>query len=435
HIFPLNDKVLYIAGILLFLSMNVLIICTKLIRSSLIFILLFFIPFVIYLIAILLLYQVHNMQTKYLIPIVLFIAALLQIIVLMTEISLSDDVYRYITEGKALVNGINPYYTSIDDLSTNLQDNYSELVNNSNVTSPYPPLALLLFALLYIVYPEPITYRIFFSLGFLASIIVCYRLLQPENKWKVIIYAWNPLLHLETGNGTHFDSIVVLLVMLAIWGLQTGRVITASGFLFLAFMLKYYPLILIVLFWRQLGKKGLLIVSVGLLMYGSFIILYPPAISGLIIYVQDWYFNASLFWLVIQVIKDFMLLKIIFGGIFIIIVVLVALKVNNNSLFSPETAIGVIGLLLILQPVFHPWYVFWLFPFLLYSNKKEISWILLTGTLILSYHVYITYDVSGIWIEWDVLRLIEFIPFYACLAFEKRKIFQKIIEHVNYSLT
>jgi hypothetical protein len=346
-------------------------------------------------------------------------ALIFQIIILITNVSLSDDIYRFYYEGKGLVNGINPYVTPLQEYPDNLKDPYFEEVNNPHVTSPYPPLAILIFAVLYLISPNPIIYRICFSFGFLVSILGCYKIIDPEAKWKLIIYAWNPLLHIETANGSHFEALVVSMIILMILFLKTGRPTTAGFFLVLGFLMKYYPIFLVFAFWKQFNKRGLIIIFVGVFSYILLVLVNPFLIQGLIIYSEDWYFNASIFWLVYELLNYFFLSKIIMGVVFLIILIIVAFNPQYDQNSVNKSAVIIIGSLLLLQPVFHPWYIFWLFPFLIIDNRINLSWILLSGTLILSYYVYILYDTIGIWVESNLIRIIEYLPFFSVLIFEK----------------
>ncbi|MFX1508068.1 MAG: hypothetical protein ACFFDC_18440, partial [Promethearchaeota archaeon] len=184
---------------------------TKLNRSTLMVELLFFLPFSVYLFSIFWSRHESSGFSRNKLLIIIVFALIFQVVILFTNVSLSDDIYRFYYEGKGLVNGINPYVTPLQEYPDNLKDHHFEGVNNPHVTSPYPPLAILIFAILYLISPNPIIYRICFSFSFLISILGCYKIINPEAKWKLIIYAWNPLLHIETANGSHFDAIVVLM--------------------------------------------------------------------------------------------------------------------------------------------------------------------------------------------------------------------------------
>jgi hypothetical protein len=337
--------------------------------------------------------------------------------ILLTEVSLSDDIFRFITEGKAITHGINPYSTSVNDFPLEIKDQYTSLVNNADKTSPYPPLALLFFALLYSISPTPFIYRLSFSIGFLISIIICYYILTPENRWRLVIYAWNPILHLETANGSHYDAIVVLFVAIAIWGLNSERLFIAGGSFLLAFLFKYYPLFLVILFWKQLGKKGLIVFLGGLGFYGLYILIVPQALNGLLTFGVEAYFNASVLSLVVRLTQDYVISKMILGVMYLLILVILAFRGNEERLTSPSMGLIAIGLFLLFLPVFHPWYLFWIFPFVIMTDKLNYSWIVLSGTLILSYYFFVT---SKMWISFGIIQLIEYLPFYIALVLENK---------------
>ncbi|MHA1967678.1 MAG: glycosyltransferase 87 family protein [Candidatus Hodarchaeales archaeon] len=414
-----TELILILTGFILLISFQILIVSTNLVRSSLFFEFLFFLPFFSYLGAIFLIKKRNNSELRNNQSLIIVVFAVFyQIILLLTNVTLSDDLFRFYYEAKAIVNGINPYYTSIDSFPIALRDQFFDNVNNPDVTSPYPPFALLIFTALYLVLKDPLIYRLIFSMSFITSIIVIYRIIPIKDRWKLIIYAWNPLLHLETANGSHFDPLVVLIVLLAIWALKSDKPVLA-GFLFLlAFLTKFYPILLLSAFYKQLGKRGLIVFFIGFSAYVSLILLNLIGIQGLLTYVDEWYFNASMFWLLFELTKDFILSKIIVGGVFLSILFIVTLKSQNDLNTSYRHAFIIIGSLLLLQPVFHPWYIFWLFPFLLLEEKMKLSWIILSGTLIFSYHVYRLFDSLGIWVESNLFRVIEYLPFYFIQIFE-----------------
>jgi hypothetical protein len=354
--------------------------------------------------------------------------------ILLTEVTLSDDIYRFFLEGKAISNGIDPYATPISEYPSGLKDKNSELANHPETTSPYPPLALLMFLVFYLLYPNTITFRIFFSLGFLCSIIVGYKLLDIENRWKLIVYAWNPLLHLETANGSHYDAIVVLAVMLAIYAIQRKKPAIAGGAFLIAFLLKYYPIFLVIVYWKHLGKRGMSVFLAGLTIYGFLILLHPSIIMGLVSFGEKHYFNASIFWVLIQLLGNFTLAKLIVSLILVFVMVGLAFKSRKETVFSASQGLIAISFLLLLQPVFHPWYIFWIFPFLMLDDDLNLSWIVLTGTLIFSYNVYIAFDTIMVWKESNFIRFIEFFPFFAILLAEKQKDLSKIPYRLKFRL-
>ncbi|MFW9854985.1 MAG: hypothetical protein ACFFFG_07980 [Candidatus Thorarchaeota archaeon] len=427
-----QDSISYVGlalmGIILVLALEILILTTFLKRSSWNFIIGFFIPFSVYCVIAVVIRRYQNLLVKkrYFTVILMIVASIIQIRLLFTNATLSDDIYRFFMEGMALVNGINPYSTPPSDFPSSLQPPFQFLVNNPDVTSPYPPLTLLVFAVLYMasLVASPVIFRVFFSFMYLATIPLMAHLLSIFDKpsWRIILYAWNPLLHLETGNGSHFDPLVVFVVMCAIYALNRENHSLGGTALLMATLLKYYPIFLIGVYWRQLGRNGRVIVLLGLFVYSLSILLTPSIISGLLIYADRWYFNASVMWALVESTGTFFGAKVVVGAIFLGIYLIIILKSEHSPhILNPVSGLFVLASFLLLQPVFHPWYLFWIFPFVLLVEPLDYSWILLTGTIILSYHVYINFDAIGVWYESDIVRIIEFLPFYAGILYIYRE--------------
>ncbi|MHA2329560.1 MAG: hypothetical protein ACXACR_13675, partial [Candidatus Hodarchaeales archaeon] len=157
------EILLLTTGSILLLSIQFLITFSGLNRSTLLFELVFYVPFAIYVFAIFLTRSQYSEQNSYFLPILIFFAVLFQILILLTDVTLSDDLYRFFIEGKAVVNGVNPYVIPVEDFPLNLQDEVFNKVNNAYSSSPYPPLALILFAILYYFGRSPFFFRLFFS--------------------------------------------------------------------------------------------------------------------------------------------------------------------------------------------------------------------------------------------------------------------------------
>ena len=91
----------------------------------------------------------------------------------------------------------------------------------------------------------------------------------------------------------------------------------------------------------------------------------------------------------------------------------------------------VLGLLLLVTPVLHPWYVCWIVPFLvIYPNR---AWILLTGSVFLSYWVLKGYVASGVWEENLLVVTLEYVPFYGLLLFDGIQGFRKRSQRLVHS--
>jgi hypothetical protein len=78
-----------------------------------------------------------------------------------------------------------------------------------------------------------------------------------------------------------------------------------------------------------------------------------------------------------------------------------------------------IGGTLLLTTTVQPWYLIWLIPFLCFHFSR--AWLLLTGLIMLSYHILIRYSAEGIWAESLWIKLAIYVPFFALLIFDSLK--------------
>ena len=415
----LQKSFLYICGFLLGISFLILISFSDLSRSNPLFQLLFFLPYVIYVLAIIISKKFSLSLEKSSFLTIIIVAVIVQVLLLLMPITLSDDVYRYFLEGKAILNGFNPYQIPLNELPVNITGEYLAKANNTSLVSPYPPLALLMFLILALIFNNPNNFRIVFSIAFILAIIGLERLLSKENKWKIVVFAWNPLLHLETASGSHFDVLVVLIITIGLVSIQNKNSIIAAISFAVAFFLKFYAFAFILLYWKRFTRRGKGLIALSIIVYCLWIFFDPSLIQGLIEYARIWYFNASIVWLISETPLSLLQSKILLGIVFIIIFAFLAVKAHKTEEKRHEIAGLSIGIFLLLQPTFHPWYIFWIFPFVLLDNPKVYwSWIALTGLLVLSYDSYILYDQHGIWYQSILNRILIYIPFYLIFIYE-----------------
>jgi len=416
-----ENILLLLGGGLLLISFFLLVSTTGLNRSTQKFEYWFFLPFLTYLIIIASTKYFRLDKKRYYLQIIVFFTISIQLLILSTEVTLSDDIYRFILEGKMILEGLNPYKISLNEVPSSFTSEFLPLVNNGHITSPYPPLVVFLFTILVWIWEDPLLFRLVFSSSFILSIVLLDKLLIVDHRWKLVIFAWNPLFHLETGNGSHFEAVIVLFIIIALLNLERNKKVFASVMLLATFLVKYYSILIILIFWKHLGKKGQTIISIGMLGYVAWIFLDFSLISGLLKYVNEWYFNASIIWILTELTSSLFLAKIITGTVFIIIFVIIVKKANKYDNIPYNFTGFIIGLFLLFQPTFHPWYIFWLFPFIL-MEKDTVpwSWILLSGLIIFSYNVYVQFDTLNVWKESILVRIIEYLPFYSIYLYEKR---------------
>ena len=372
-------------------------------------------------------------RLKELIIIIIFFAIIFRVIFLFTEPTLSDDIYRFYWEGKITNQGINPFIHAPDSEELEqFRDSDWEKVHNKYNPTCYPPVSQIAFSISYFISPSIYSIKIFFTLFDILSIYIIFLILKnfKFDPRYTIIYAWSPLVIIEFAHSGHNDSLAIFFTLLSFLFLQKDNKKLSSIALAMAFLTKFYPIILVPLFLKKWGKKNTAIFFLTVcLFYLPFISAGHDLAKGMIIYIEDWLFNGSIFPFLIEIVKFFnftndpiIIAKIfifIFFGLVLFYFTLKTIKYNSNTLEILKFSFILIGLFIILNPTVHPWYIIWIIPFLCFFKSK--SWILLTGTVVLSYYIYIDFDNLGIWSEKWWIRVIEYLPFYVLLFYEIMK--------------
>ncbi|MBA2331388.1 MAG: DUF2029 domain-containing protein [Actinobacteria bacterium] len=180
---------------------------------------------------------------------VVAVAAALRLALVSGEPALSNDVYRYVWDGRVQAAGINPYrHAPSDPELAFLRDAeiYPRL-NRIGVPTAYPPVAQGFFAGLYRLQPNSvlraklaIVLLDLLAIGLLATLLA--RVRRPP-AWA-LLYAWHPLVVFELGGAGHVEGLAVLLVLAALTAAFSRRAVVTGVLLAAAALVKPYALVL-----------------------------------------------------------------------------------------------------------------------------------------------------------------------------------------------
>ncbi|MGI8688332.1 MAG: glycosyltransferase 87 family protein [Thermomicrobiales bacterium] len=164
--------------------------------------------------------------------------------------TVSDDVYRYVWDGRIQAAGINPYrYAPNDPAVARFRDRaIYPGINRKPVPTIYPPIAQGVFRLIYALHPNSVAWtKLALSLLDLATMAILVILLvragmRPE---RVLLYGWHPLLILEVGHSGHIDVVAALFIALALWARTVNRsaLLPDGVLLACATLVKFYALV------------------------------------------------------------------------------------------------------------------------------------------------------------------------------------------------
>ena len=360
---------------------------------------------------------------------------LLRLILLFSFPSWSDDYARFLWDGELVELGQNPYLEtpndwleSNPDLSTPYLRRLLSLMNSPAHDSVYPPSNQLIFWLASIGADSNSKYGIITlrALLILGEIVVFWVLLgllkkHQKNIKNLILYWFNPLVILEITGNLHFEGLVLMALLLALWYLSREKLATFGGFWALAIGIKILPLMLVptFIFKEKIRKAPKFWIGFAFIFALSFLPLFYQnswqyLLESLRLYQGKFEFNASVYYLFREVgfwIKGYntiATLTKILSGITLIGIVWISWKKRWNSPIElAELWVLIYLLYLILQPVVHPWYII---PVLGLSLLTEIRSVLVwTFAAILSYHAYsqpsFEENPMFLWIEYALVFL------------------------------
>lgn len=301
--------------------------------------------------------------------------------------SLSDDVYRYVWEGRVVAHGGDPYrHAPRDTTLAGLRDRaIHPRINHPELASIYPPLALAGFALVAAVSPTVAAMKgwvVLHDLAVVALLIVWARRrgFPPQ---AVAAYAWNPLVVVEhAGSGHHDPTAIVWLIaafvlaerrpVLSALALAAGVLTKLAPLAALPFLLARWP-------WRA---RAVAASAIGLGLVWFWAETRGPD-SGLGAYGRHWSNNelgfAALAWLT----GDPLRARLIAAAL--VVALSLALLWRGREAAAATRTVLRAGFLL--SPVAHPWYLGWVMAF--EPLAPSAPWLLLSLTAFLSYGVLV----------------------------------------------
>ncbi len=301
----------------------------------------------------------------------------------------SDDVYRYVWDGRIQQYGLSPYETTPND--TDAQHLHTDLTRRIDPTSAelptiYPPAAELFFRLVTTLHESTAAIITAIVVCDLLTVLILWRWLATTGRdpWWVLAYAWHPLVALEGAGGGHIDFVGTLLVVTTVYALSTRRPLLAASTLALSVTVKFLPVVLVPLLWRRVRLRHLAFASglVGLV-YLPFITLGAGLpVGSLGPYAERWRFNGPFFSLLEPLLGPYVILAVAtVSGLALAWHFRQTTQVDDPRAWAWPLA----GALLLL-PAVYPWYLVWLTPFLFVrANWALLAW---TLTSMLTYLVW-----------------------------------------------
>lgn len=349
---------------------------------------------------------------------ILGVGLLLRLPLIAAPPRLSDDIYRYVWDGRVAASGVHPFrHPPSDTTLTALRDSDWALINNPKLVTIYPPTAQGVFRIGAAVAPGVTGLKglfLLFEAG-LALLLARTVARAPAERWRLLLVWWHPLLLLEGAWSGHVDVVGMLLLGGALAASARPGVAAAAAAGVLAggaFLVKFLvaplvPLLTAPRRWLVLAPAFAL--TVGLL-YLPYLAPGVDPLGSLSTYVAKWRSNDFLFGALLRpgtlLDQDQRLLEarqraaVLLGALLLLIAVWRPSRVGAMQ--------AVLGGTLLLSPVVHPWYVAWLVPLL--AVRFSWTWFAFSLTVLLAYHPLPGFLSGAPWRESPLLKSLEYAP-------------------------
>jgi alpha-1,6-mannosyltransferase len=193
------------------------------------------------------------------------IALLFRLVLLFATPNLSQDFYRFIWDGRMILNGFNPYLSLPENfIQQSLQpmSQANELYegmgqeNGSHYTN-YPPLNQLCFLIAALfasksIFGSVIILRVLIILADLGILYFGKKLLERLNlpTSNIFWYVLNPFIIIEMTGNLHFESVMLFFLVWALYKLHQQKWIWAAILIACSVSVKLIPLLFLPLFFQ-----------------------------------------------------------------------------------------------------------------------------------------------------------------------------------------
>jgi hypothetical protein len=331
---------------------------------------------------------------------------------------LSNDINRYVWEGRIQLHGGNPYRWGDRPESPRwlaLRDAVYEGMNHKDYTAVYPPLFELAARGVVSVSDSFGAMKAFLVGCELLTLAALARSLQRRGlpRERLLVLAWSPLALAEIAGSGHNEAFGMLFLALAILALDSGRPLLAALAASFGFMAKLLPGLVAVAWMRRFRFWHVLAAALAA---AALVALYLDAESrktmllSLSKYASFWRFNETLFAPLAAVLGSHA--AAVRAGAVATFALALALGWRKTETVAAATLVVVASLLL--GPNVLPWYALWLLPLLVL--RDEPAALLFTGTVSLAYLVYPAWQSGEPWALGWGWRALEYGPCVAVAA-------------------
>ena len=367
-----------------------------------------------------------------------------RVILLLVVPFLSQDYFRFIWDGRLLLENISPFVYTPNQLIINenikIADKHELFkgmgaLSNDNYSN-YPPLNQLIFFITSFFFKDTIfgsivLLRICIILADIGIYVYGKKILNilSLNPDKIYIYFLNPLIIIELTGNLHFEGIMIFFFCLSIYFILKQKNVTSAIMFAFSILTKLLPLLVLPLLMSYLSKKKLIkyyftvaiVVTLGFLPFLSqeLITNYSKTVG---LWFTKFEFNASLYYLLRAVGYFFtgynmisILGKLAPLAYFICIIYLIIKDKTFDTIKVISAMLICLSMYFLFSTTIHPWYIATLVFLSIFTRFNfPIIW---SFTVIFSYSAYsnLVFEEKPIWL------FAEYLPIFMLIYLEVYK--------------
>lgn len=354
-----------------------------------------------------------------------WLAFLFRAVFILAIPNLSQDFYRFIWDGRMIIEGINPYlFTPESFIAKNIfpiaqaQELYNGmgLLSASHFTN-YPPLNQICFVIAGLfagknILGSVIVLRFLIIAADFGTLYFGKRLLEKLKlpAHNIFWYILNPFIIIEMTGNLHFESVMIFFLVVCLYLIQLGKWHWAAITFACSVSIKLIPLIFLPLLYQKLGlKKSIvfygIVTTVTLSLFApfynsTFINNYAETVG---LWFQNFEFNASLYYIAREIgyfFRGYNEIAIIgkYTAIVVFLFVLIMALARKNKTTKQLITAMLLSLTFyyFTTTTVHPWYIATLLFLSIFTRFRfALVW---SFMVILSYTAYIQADYQeNIW--------------------------------------
>ena len=401
--------------------------------------------------------------TKHNIKLLTWIAFVFRAIFILAIPNLSQDFYRFIWDGRMILEGFNPYLFTPDSFIANgefpvtqAQELHAGMgsLSTSHFTN-YPPLNQLCFVIAGLfagksILGSVVVLRLIIIAADFGVLYFGKRLLEKLKlpAHTIFWYILNPFIIIELTGNLHFEGVMIFFLVCSLYLLYSEKWQLAAFVFACSVSIKLIPLIFLPLFWQWFTKRNAStelsmtkLISFYAIVGLTTIMLFAPFYSSQFVtnyaqtvglWFQNFEFNASIYYIARDIgylfrgYNEIAIIGTITAIVVFLFVVGIALFRKNISMIQLITAmLFVLSFYYFTATTVHPWYIATLLILSIFTKYKfPLVW---SFVIIFSYLAYGSNDTNeNFWIiilEYLVVYGVFFYEIYSAKYVNRAKIF------------